>query len=53
MMIYRYIILTIVCTIILPQYMVISDIHIDSFTLDQFKKNQIKQIVEFILSYEK
>ena len=31
----------------------ISDIHIDSFTLDQFKKNQIKQIVEFILSYEK
>ena len=31
----------------------ISDIHIDSFTLDQFKKNQIKQIVEFILSYKK
>jgi len=31
----------------------ISDIHINSFTLDQFKKNQIKQIVEFILSYEK
>ena len=31
----------------------ISDIHINSFTLDQFKKNQIKQIVEFILSYKK
>ena len=31
----------------------ISDIRINSFTLDQFKKNQIKEIVEFILSYEK
>ena len=31
----------------------ISDIHIDSFTHSQFKKNQIKQIVEFILSYKK
>ena len=31
----------------------ISDIHIDSFSFDQFKKNKIKQIVEFILSYEK
>ena len=31
----------------------ISDIHIDSFTHSQFKKNQIKQIVEFILNYGK
>ena len=31
----------------------ISDIHIDSFAFDQFKKNQIKRIVEFILSYKK
>lgn len=31
----------------------ISDMHINSFVLSQFKKNQIKQIVEFILSYGK
>ena len=30
-----------------------SDIHIDSYAHDQFKTNQIKQIVEFILSYDK
>ena len=31
----------------------ITDIRIDSFPFSQFKKNQIKQIVEFILNYEK
>ena len=30
----------------------ISDIHINSFSHSQFKKNQIKQIVEFILNYK-
>ena len=31
----------------------ITNIHIESFAHDQFKKNQLKQIVEFILSYKK